>query len=281
MSEKLRRSIWTISSVMMKRNRQEILETSGIRYLLERKRITRMHMYVRPPEGEVLVTAPAGYPLHEIERFVSGKADWIRKHQQKFRERPLQGRLALKYETGELLYFWGKPYRLEVVAEEGRSRTRIEVYPEPVFGVSPEEIGRYRDLKKPLEGPACSEEGKVILTVPSGSTFEERERAVRRKYRKILEKEAGWIIDYWCRETGLSISSWHSRYMKTRWGSLSVQNRRVDLNIRLAEKPVICLIYVALHEVAHVEAADHGPRFKAILTEYMPSWSGAEKILKN
>ena len=69
--------------------------------------------------------------------------------------------------------------------------------------------------------------------------------------------------------------------MKTRWGSLSIRNRRVDLNTRLAEKPEICLLYVALHEVAHVKAADHGPVFKAILTEYMPSWRGAEKILKS
>lgn len=281
MSEKLRRSIWTISSVMMKRNRQEILETSGIRYLLERKRITRMHMYVRPPEGEVLVTAPVGYPLHEIESFVSGKADWIRKHQAKMREKPLQNRLALRYETGETLYFWGKPYRLEVVSEEGRSRSRMDMYPAPSFGVSREDIGRYRYLKDADPEPEDMEEGKVILTVPSGSSFEDRERAVKRKYREILEKEAGWVLDFWCRETGLSISSWHSRYMKTRWGSLSIRNRRVDLNTRLAEKPEICLIYVALHEVAHVKVADHGPRFKAILTEYMPSWRGAEKILKN
>lgn len=281
MSEKLRRSIWTISSVMMKRNRQEILETSGIRYLLERKRITRMHMYVRPPEGEVLVTAPVGYPLHEIESFVSGKADWIRKHQAKMREKPLQNRLALRYETGETLYFWGKPYRLEVISEEGRSRSRMDMYPAPSFGVSREDIARYRYLKDADPEPEDMEEGKVILIVPSGSSFEDRERAVKRKYREILEKEAGWVLDFWCRETGLSISSWHSRYMKTRWGSLSIRNRRVDLNTRLAEKPEICLIYVAFHEVAHVKVADHGPRFKAILTEYMPSWRGAEKILKN
>ena len=93
-------------------------------------------------------------------------------------------------------------------------------------------------------------------------------------------KKSGRILDFWSDKTGLRYASWHSRFMKSRWGSLTIQDRKVCLNIRLAEKPEICLMYVALHEVAHVKEANHGPRFKAILTENMPSWREAEKILK-
>ena len=262
--------------------RQEIKETLGIRYLLERKRITRMHIYVKPPDGEVLVTAPLIYSDSEIESFVRSRADWIRKHVKRFRERPDQGRLALKYETGETLYFWGVPYRIQV-AEKAGSRSMMELSPEPEFNVTPEEIMKYR---RPIDessldpGGTHKAEGKATLIVPCGSSLESREKAVRRKYKEILEKEAGWVLGYWCKETGLDVSSWHVRFMKTRWGSLSIRERRVSLSTRLAEKPEICLIYVALHEVCHVKEANHGPLFKALLTRYMPSWRIAEKILK-
>ena len=89
------------------------------------------------------------------------------------------------------------------------------------------------------------------------------------------------MLKFWSDKTGLQFSEWHSRYMKSRWGSLSVKDRRVCLNTRLAEKPEACLIYVALHEIAHVKEANHGPRFKAILDKYMPDWRAAEKLLKS
>ena len=118
------------------------------------------------------------------------------------------------------------------------------------------------------------------MTVPPGTTFEQREQLVKKKNKELLEKEAGRVLAFWSEQTGLGFSTWSTRYMTTRWGSLTVKERRVHLNTRLAEKPEICLIYVALHEIAHVKEANHGPRFKAILDKYMPDWREAERILK-
>lgn len=42
-----------------------------------------MNLYLKPPDGQVLVTAPRQVPLKRIREFVEGKADWIRKHQER------------------------------------------------------------------------------------------------------------------------------------------------------------------------------------------------------
>ena len=122
---------------------KEKRSVSGISYTLERKQITRLHLYVKPPYGEVLVTAPVTYTDSEIESFIISKADWIRKHAEKFRERPAQAKMALRYESGEVLYFWGKPYVLTVIEEPERKRSRLVLDPEPEFGVSREDLIEY------------------------------------------------------------------------------------------------------------------------------------------
>ena len=262
---------------------KEKRSVSGISYTLERKQITRLHLYVKPPYGEVLVTAPVTYTDSEIESFIISKADWIRKHAEKFRERPAQAKMALRYESGEVMYFWGKPYVLTVIEEPERKRSRLVLDPEPEFGVSREDLIEYTKayrLKNMDPMPENDERGFAVLYVPFGSTEEQRASTVKKVYKDLLEHEAGKVLRFWSDWTGLNYSSWHSRYMKTRWGSLAIKDRRVTLNTRLAEKPPECLIYVALHEVAHVKEANHGPGFKKILDENMPSWRDVERILK-
>lgn len=252
--------------------RREVV-IAGIECTVERKNTRTLRIYIKPPDGKVLVTAPFLYTERQIKSFVSSKADWIRKHQERLRGRSSQARMALDYVSGETLYFWGKPYDLEVIEEAGRKRGKMVLDPEPVFRFNDPEDSR-------LNAAEDSAHGRAVLVVPAGSTVEQREQLVKRKYKELLEPAAESVLEFWSEQTGLKYSSWHSRYMKTRWGSLSVKDRRVCLNIRLAEKPEICLIYVALHEIAHVKEANHGPRFKAILSEYMPKWREAEKILK-
>ena len=236
-------------------------------------------MYVKPPDGRVLVTAPFLYTEREIKSFVTAKADWIRKHQERIRSKSAQSRRALEYKTGETLYFWGRPYRLTVIEDPAAKRSRLELDPKPEFTIDDTKLKLFRhpgSLTKPLN----NEQNCAVMVVPSGSTHEQREQLVKNKYKQLLDQEAERVLAFWSEQTGLEYSSWHSRYMVSRWGSLIIKTKRVCLNTRLAEKPEICLIYVALHEIAHVQEPNHGPRFKAILDKYMPDWREAERILK-
>ena len=53
---------------------------------IKRKRIKNLHIYVRPPEGSVLVTAPYRTTDAAIRQFITERIDWIRKSQARVRE---------------------------------------------------------------------------------------------------------------------------------------------------------------------------------------------------
>ena len=91
-----------------------MLNIAGIPIEIRRKPIKNLHLYVKPPEGRVLVTAPAAMSDAEIERFVSAKADWLTKHVAKFQNRPAPARR--EYATGETLPVWGPPLPAGVCA---------------------------------------------------------------------------------------------------------------------------------------------------------------------
>ena len=76
----------------------------------------------------------------------------------------------------------------------------------------------------------------------------------------------------WEKTTGLYCSSWQSQYMTTKWGTCNPTSKKIWLNIQLAKKPIECLEYVILHELAHLKVHNHGPEFTAILDQYMPCW---------
>ena len=222
---------------------------SGIRFTLTKKRVKTLRITVKKPDGDVAVTAPLGYGDAEIDGFVAKKADWIRKNREKLRDRPAQARMALAYETGDVLTVFGKPHQLNVIEDAERKRASVSVSP-----------------------------GVITLIVPEGTDREKREKAVIGMYKRLLEETAGAVLEKWEAAVGARCSSWHTRYMKSRWGSCSSKGV-ICLNVRLAEKDPAALDYVALHEVAHLLEMNHGPRFKAILTKHMPDWKEKKKLL--
>lgn len=48
---------------------------------------------------------------------------------------------------------------------------------------------------------------------------------------------------------------------------------------QLAKKPIECLEYVILHELAHLKVKNHGPEFVAVLDQHMPQWQERKKLL--
>ena len=55
--------------------------------------------------------------------------------------------------------------------------------------------------------------------------------------------------------------------MKTRWGTCNTEARRVWLNLELAKKPVQCLEYILVHELAHLIERHHNDRFVALMNQ--------------
>lgn len=83
-----------------------MLNISGIPIEVCKKDIKNMHLYVKPPNGNVVVSAPLTMSDAAIERFVRTKASWIKKQVAKFDNQPRQS--EREYVSGETLFVWGK-----------------------------------------------------------------------------------------------------------------------------------------------------------------------------
>lgn len=222
------------------------LVVSGIEIKISRKRIKNAYIYVKPPEGEVLVSAPSSMSFADIVGFIDSKKEWIIKNREKIRHKPHNEKKAS--ETGDVIYVWGKPYILNIV--EGAERDGFEI--SEIF---------------------------VELKVKGSSDEQKRGRLIKKFYAKLLKEKLDLRLPEWEEKTGLKSSSWTVRYMTSRWGSCNIRTKKLNFNTQLAEKDPRLLEYVILHELAHTKVANHGKEFKAILDRYMPDWKERRREL--
>jgi predicted metal-dependent hydrolase len=198
-----------------------------------------MHLYVKPPNGNVTVSAPLTMSDEAIERFVRTKSTWVKRQVKKFETQPRQS--EREYISGETLYVWGKQYFLQVKYGTGKNSLVL-------FG------------------------DKAILTVRENSTVLQRDNFVREWYRSILKKEIARLLPKWEYQTGLECDSWQTKYMTTRWGTCNIPKRKIWLNLQLAKKTLDCLEYVILHELLHFIEKRHNEYFVSLMDKYMPYW---------
>ena len=224
------------------------LEIAGIPVRIIKKDIKNMHLYVKPPDGHVEVSAPQHLSDESIAMFVRTRVGWIKKQQEKFRVQPRQ--TEREYISGETLYVWGKQFFLQV--EHSNRGNALE-----------------------LSGD------RAILTVRKESTPQQRENYVNEWYRERLKAEIEKRLPKWETLTGLHCSSWQTKYMTTKWGTCNTKTGKIWINLQLAKKPFECLDYVLLHELAHLRVKDHGPEFTAVLDEFMPYWRDIRKELND
>ena len=215
-----------------------ILNISGIPIEVCKKNIKNMHLYVKPPNGNVTVSAPLSMSDDAIERFVRTKASWIKKQVGKFDNQPRQS--EREYVSGETLYIWGKQHYMQT--KYGNKNSIV------------------------LSGD------KAVLTVRKGSTIEQRENFVREWYRGLLKTEIARLLPKWEKITGLKAASWQTKYMTTRWGTCNAAIQKIWLNLQLAKKTPECLEYVILHELVHIVEKHHNERFVSLMDKYMPMW---------
>ena len=76
----------------------------------------------------------------------------------------------------------------------------------------------------------------------------------------------------WQAVLGVKIAHCGIKRMKTKWGSCNAEAGRIWLNLELAKKPVQCLEYIIVHELAHLVQRRHDARFTALMDEHLPQW---------
>lgn len=221
---------------------------SGIDIEVTKKKIKNMHLYVKAPDGKVTISAPDSFSDKTIENFALKNIDWIKAKVKKYEEQPKVNKL--QYISGEKIYIWGKEYI--IVLKESRNKNTFEI-----------------------------KDDTVMLSMKKYSTLEQKEKYVKEQFRELLKSKIEIILPKWEEITGLKCYEWRTKYMKTRWGTCNTRAKRLWFNVQLATKPIDCLEYVVLHELAHLKVSDHGIEFKKILDKYMPNWREIQKKLNS
>lgn len=222
-------------------------EWHGIAVRLVRKNIKNLYIRIKPPLGEVVVSAPLYTSDQQLVRFLEKHEDWIWEKREEIRKQE-QEKEERQYVTGETHFLWGKPYELQVE----------------------------RSLKKPLTEIRGA---RLYMRVPAHSTVEERRKQLDILYKEELRKRLPDVVETYEPIVGRHAEEWRFQRMKTRWGSCQIPKKRICLNIQLAEKPIECLEYVVVHELTHLHEARHNKHFWTLVGKFYPDWKNIKKKL--
>jgi len=170
---------------------------------------------------------------------VIGKLGWIKRQRARFESQPRQSEREMV--SGESHYFLGRRYRLRVIKHDG-----------------PPMVARRKSA--------------IELHVRPETSAEQRERVLQRWYRQQLKALIPPLVMKWQAVLGVKIAHWGVKRMKTKWGSCNAESGRIWLNLELAKKPVRCLEYIIVHELAHLVERHHNERFMAIMDQHLPQW---------
>ena len=138
----------------------------------------------------------------------------------------------------------------------------------------PVDVVRSPRRRKTVAGRVIA--GRIEVRVPAGLSLEKDERLVSEMVEKLRRRATSTEVDLSRRATELArlfhLSqpeeiTWSSR-QNTRWGSCTPADRRIRISDRLASMPAWVLDSVIVHELAHLEVADHGPAFEELVRRY-------------
>ncbi|HMP73543.1 MAG TPA: SprT family zinc-dependent metalloprotease [Kiritimatiellia bacterium] len=210
------------------------------------KDIRNIHLSVYPPAGRVRVSAPKHMSPSAIRVFTLSKLDWIKKQQRKIRAQDRETRRL--YVNRESHYVWGRRYLLQVIEHHHAPAVRIK--------------GSFLEL----------------LIRPDTDEGQRRD-IVEAWYRDLVRAELPALLSKWEPVMGVTVSKYHVRRMKTLWGSCTPGKRSIRINTDLAKKPIECLEYIVVHEMAHLLEASHNARFIHLMDTFMPTWRLRRKQL--
>jgi len=114
-----------------------------------------------------------------------------------------------------------------------------------------------------------------VLLVPEGDARPAVERWLRRAAREEITPRAHAAAA----ALGVRVARVTIRDQRTRWGSAS-SSGALSFSWRLVLAPEDVLDYVVWHEVCHLRAMDHSPRFWALVAEHCPGYQEPRRWLR-
>lgn len=203
------------------------------------KDIKNIHLSVYPPAGRVRIAAPLRMKLDTIRVFAISKLGWIKQQQRKLQAQERE--TPREFLDRESHYVWGKRYLLKVT--ERHEAPSVEL--------------RHKQMR---------------LYVRAGADEAKKQSIVEAWYRTQLKQAVPALIAKWEPLLGVNVERFVVQKMKTKWGSCSPNTKSIRLNLELVRKPLACLEYTIVHEMAHLVEPTHNHRFLTLLDQHMPKW---------
>ena len=210
-------------------------------YTLERKRVKNLNLRVRS-DGTLYVSAGSRVPLHVIDDFVRGRAEWVHRVRARMTQRQENALPPHEYRPGELFFVHGTPRALAL--SQGKAAAEL--------------TGDTLALTLPQP------EGGAQVRVLLDRFFREESR---KAFSEILEEQYPPFGALGAPRPALRV-----RTMTSRWGSCHTGKAIITLNTRLVCAPGDCAAYVAVHELCHLLVPDHSARFYGLMEGFLPHW---------
>lgn len=182
---------------------------SGIPVQVLRKPIKNLHLSVCPPNGHVRLAVPLHMTDDNVRLAVITRLRWIKQQQASFQSQPRQSECEMV--TGESHYVFGKRYRLEVIERRGRHEVTIK------------------------------NNSTLQLFVNLGTATQNRVSVLNEWYRHQLKTRIPDLLRHWEPLIGEQVKDWGIKKMKTKWGSCTISQRRIWLNLELAKNRLSAL----------------------------------------
>lgn len=223
------------------------LECDGLAITLLRKRVKNLNLRIHQT-GDVQISAPLAMPLDKVYRFLHDKRAWIDFHRERLLQRePLS--LTKTLQPGETLFFLGQPHGIEI----------------------------HHTLKK---NHLIAGQNMLHFFIKPDLSLEKKQQLLKHWYSEQMQCRLPALFEKWESIIGVHAHQYTIKTMKTRWGSCHPLQKRISLNLRLIEKPLICLEYVIVHELVHLLEASHNKRFYMLMSRFMPEWQSIKMQLE-
>jgi predicted metal-dependent hydrolase len=229
----------------------KVIVVDDMQINLQIKPIKNFILKVKPPEGEIWVSAPIEANIEHIEKFVRKRKAWIQKWQEKILDKKENAEIPQSFvlQSGSKFPLWGKEYVLNLSTTQGKER--IDIEGDQLIM----EVKEFRNETNRLQMLYNWYWNALGFAIPAASS-------------KYLDS-----MDVYPRE-------WHVRDMTSRWGSCSIQAERIWLSLALVAKDPRCLEYVIVHEMCHLLEPSHNATFWGYVEQYYPNYKEAKELLK-
>jgi predicted metal-dependent hydrolase len=146
------------------------------------------------------------------------------------------------------------------------------------------EVKVIRNSRRRRSISAYREHGSIIIQVPARLSNSKIQEVIPEMVEKILSREAreklsdkellnraNHLLDIYLPEFRIRPASVSWRQMNERWGSCTTVDRTIRISDRLSGAPEYVLDYLLVHELIHLEIADHGQAFTEFLSRFTDS----------